>query len=76
MADEKGTVVSDKQKVICDKTDADAQERQFRLRFSLKGNTFDKNKTYYLTIAEESGVIVEKIEFTIDIAFVDDFGDF
>jgi hypothetical protein len=40
------------------------------------GKMVTKNKTYYLTIAEAGGTIVERIEFVIDIAFVDDFGDF
>ena len=77
MADEFGMVVSDKQKVICDKTNSEAQDRQFRLRFSLKGESFDKTKPYYLTIVDaDSGDVKEQIEFFIDIAFTDDFGDF
>jgi hypothetical protein len=77
MADEFGSVVSDKQKLICDKTNSEAQDRQFRLRFSLKGENFDKSRPYYLTIADaDTDEIKEKIEFSIDIAFTDDFGDF
>lgn len=74
MADESGAPVSDKKTIIADKTSGNGSERVFRTRFTLKSIEFKKTDTYYLTIADkETGNVAEKIEFTIDIAFVNDF---
>lgn len=74
MCDASGEIVSDKKTVIADKTSSNGSERVFRTRFTLKSVDFKKTDIYYLTIAEkESNSIIEKIEFTIDIAFVNDF---
>ena len=77
MADELGDIVSDKQKLIADKIGQEAVDRQFRLRFNLKGKEYDKTKSYYLTVEDaDTKEIKAKTEFTIDIAFTDDFDDF
>ena len=74
MADASGKAVSDKKTVIADKTSANGSERVFRTRFTLKSVEFKKTDTYYLTVVEKgTATPVEKIEFTIDIAFVNDF---
>ena len=74
MADANGAAVSDKKAIIADRTSNNGSERMFRTRFTLKGIEFRKTETYYLTIVErETGSAVERIEFTIDIAFVNDF---
>ena len=74
MADASGMAVSDKKTVIADKTSNNGSDRVFRTRFTLKSMEFKKTETYYLTIVEkESGTVVDRIEFTIDIAFVNDF---
>ena len=74
MTDASGKAVSDKQTIIADKTSADGSERKFRARFTLKSMDFKKTETYYLTIVEKGTVnILDRIEFTIDIAFVNDF---
>ena len=74
MTDASGKAVSDKQIIIADKTDADGSERKFRTRFTLKSTEFRKTDTYYLTIVEkETTSVTDRIEFTIDIAFVNDF---
>ena len=73
-ADISGAAVSDKKTVIADKTSNNGSDRVFRTRFTLKSMEFKKTETYYLTIVEkESGTIADRIEFTIDIAFVNDF---
>ena len=72
MVDENGTVISDKQTVIADKSSENAAERVFRVRFNLKSGIYDKKKMYHLVIADDKNV--EEIEFHIDIAFADDFG--
>ena len=74
MADASGKAVSDTKTVIADKTSANGSERVFRTRFTLKSMEFKKTQTYYLTIVEKGTTnVVDKIEFTIDIAFVNDF---
>lgn len=75
--DKNGQKISDVQKIIADKTDADRQERTFRCSFSLKSQKYKNTENYYLVIADESGLqMPEKIEFTIDIAFATDDFDF
>ena len=71
--DDEGSVVSDTQTVIADKTSANASERVFRCRMNLKSIAFDRNKIYRLVISNDTDV-PEEIEFRIDIAFADDFG--
>lgn len=72
MVDENGTPISDRQKVIADKTSEVATDRVFRVKFNLKAGTYDNKKTYRLVI--ENKINVEEIAFRIDIAFADDFG--
>ena len=74
MADSMGKPVSDSKMIIADKTSSNGSDRLFRTRFTLKSFEFKKTDTYYLTVVEkDSGNVAEKIEFTIDIAFVNDF---
>lgn len=74
MADGSGKAVSDKKTVIADKTSSNGADRVFRTRFTLKGVEFKKTDTYYLTVVEKGTTNVnDRIEFTIDIAFVNDF---
>ena len=72
--DAAGRPISDVQTIIADKTSDNGSERVFRVRFTLKGQEFKKTEDYYLTIMEkDSSGVPEKIAFTIDIAFVNDF---
>ena len=74
MADASGKAVSDIKTVIADKTSNNGSERVFRTRFTLKSVEFKKTTTYYLTVVEKGTTnVIDKIEFTIDIAFVNDF---
>ena len=74
MADATGKAVSDKKTIIADKTSVNGSDRVFRTRFTLKGLTFQKTDTYYLTIVEKGTAnVIDRIEFTIDIAFANDF---
>ena len=76
--DSAGKVVSDTIRIIADKTSENAQERTFRCSFNLKSLSFDSKETYYLVIADESGLqMSQREEFQIDIAFaVDEFNFF
>jgi hypothetical protein len=68
-----GVLVSDSQTIIADKTDVSDVARVHRARFTLKGVAFDKNKIYRLVIANDVE-IPQEVEFSIDIAFADEFG--
>ena len=74
MADASGKAVSDKKTVIADKTSSNGSDRVFRTRFTLKSLDFKKTDIYYLTVVEQGATnVIDRIEFTIDIAFVNDF---
>lgn len=74
MSDATGKPVSDTQTIIADKTDSDAMSRTFHTRFTLKSAEFKKTESYFLTILEKGTTnVVAKEEFSIDIAFVNDF---
>ena len=69
-----GKAVSDKQTIIADKTSNNGADRVFRTRFTLKSVEFQKTDSYYLSIVDkDTANVLDKIEFTIDIAFVNDF---
>lgn len=74
MADASGKAVSDKKTVIADKTSTNGSDRVFRTRFTLKSMDFKKTDSYYLTVVEKGTTnVTDRVEFTIDIAFVNDF---
>lgn len=74
MADASGKIVSDVKTIIADKTSKNGSERVFRIRLTLKSMDFKKTDIYYLTVLEKGTTnILDKTEFTIDIAFVNDF---
>ena len=76
--DSTGKQISDTQKIIADKTGTVAQDRTFRCTFNLKSLSYSNTETYYLIIADESGLTLpQREEFQIDIAFaVDEFNFF
>lgn len=75
--DAEGTQISDTQKIIADKKANNNQERTFRCGFNLKSLKFNNKETYYLVIADESGLqLPQREEFSIDIAFAVDEFDF
>ncbi|WP_431809864.1 BREX-1 system phosphatase PglZ type A [Brevibacillus agri] len=74
MADDRDSVISNEETLICDRTFDKPEERTFKLRFALKSIPYDKNKNYYLVIKDtETNVIVEKIPFTINLGIISDF---
>ena len=76
--DSNGKQISDTAKIIADKTSDNGQERTFRCSFNLKSLKYDNRASYYLVIADETGLqMPQKEEFQIDIAFaVDEFNFF
>ena len=74
--DSSGKQISDIQKIIADKTSDNGQERTFRCAFNLKSLKYDNKAVYYLVIADENGLVANREEFQIDIAFAVDEFDF
>ena len=74
--DSSGKTISDVQKIIADKASDNGQERTFRCSFNLKSLKYSNTETYYLNIADENGLQVQREEFQIDIAFAVDEFDF
>ena len=75
--DSNGKQISDTAKIIADKTSENGQERTFRCSFNLKSLKYDNRASYYLVIADESGLqMPQREEFQIDIAFAVDEFDF
>lgn len=74
--DSSGKTISDVQKIIADKTSDNGQERTFRCSFNLKSLKYSNMETYYLVIADENGIQMQREEFQIDIAFAVDEFDF
>ena len=76
--DASGKQISDTARIIADKTSDNGQERTFRCSFNLKSLKYSNRESYYLVIADESGLQApQREEFQIDIAFaLDEFNFF
>lgn len=76
--DSSGKAVSDTVRIIADKTSTNTQDRTFRCTFNLKSIRFNSKESYYLVIADDSGLqLPVREEYHIDIAFaVDEFNFF
>lgn len=76
--DANGKQISDTARIIADKTSDNGQERTFRCSFNLKSLKYSNQSSYYLVIADESGLQApQREEFQIDIAFaLDEFNFF
>lgn len=74
MADEAGAVLSNEETIIGDRASDNPTERTFKVQFVLENRSYDRNKTYYLLIKDaETGVIREKVPFTINLGIISDF---
>lgn len=73
LCDKFSNPVSNVQTLLADKTD-EPQDRVFRIRFTLKNVAFDESAVYYLNIVDkETGDMIERTEFSVKIAFSNDF---
>ncbi|ACB59802.1 PglZ domain protein [Exiguobacterium sibiricum 255-15] len=69
-----GTVLSNEETIIGDRTFDNPGDRIFKLQFVLKSISYDRNKMYYLLVKDlETGVVTEKIPFSISLGIVSDF---
>lgn len=74
MTDKDGTPVSDKSTVIANKTGENEADRVFKPHLTMKSMEYNKAEPYYLVITDkDTGAVKNRIEFTVDIAFTDDF---
>lgn len=76
--DANGKQISNTARIIADKTSDNGQERTFRCSFNFKSLKYSNQSSYYLVIADESGLQApQHEEFQIDIAFaLDEFNFF
>ena len=73
LCDKFSNPVSNIQTLVADKT-GEPQERVFHIRFTLKNVAFDGNAVYYFNIVDkETGDLIERTEFSVKIAFSNDF---
>ena len=77
ITDASGQAVSDKQRIIANRTSEDIKEREFKCTFNLKPIKFSSHDLYYLVIQDENGLQIPiKEEFQIDIPMAFDEFDF
>ena len=75
--DEDNNKISGEQIIFADKNSDSAEDREFKEKFRLLQKQYDKSKNYYLIIRDlKEDVEVERIPFTIDMAFQDGFDFF
>ena len=71
--DEDNNKISNENIIHADVKSDYAQDREFKEKFTLKRNEYSKNKKYYLVIKNaKDDIVIDKIEFEIDIAFQED----
>ncbi len=76
-ADEDNNKISGDAIIFADKNSDSAEDREFKEKFRLLQKQYDKSKNYYLIIRDlKEDVEVERIPFTIDMAFQDRFDFF
>lgn len=74
VSDIAGAAVSDRRKVIADRTDTNPNNRIFRVQLTLKAMQYSRTDRYYLTVADtDSREVLSRTEFMISIAFTSDF---
>lgn len=78
LTDKDNNIISDKQKIIADKTSDATKDREFKCSFNLKSQKYDNTALYYLVIKDSEGIqIPVKEEIQIDIAMaIDEFNFF
>lgn len=75
--DKEGNRISNENIIIADSRSKKPEDRTYREKFTLRDMPYDKTKEYYLILEDEEETvekIYERIPFTIDLLFSDDFG--
>jgi len=74
MADEEGVILSNEETIIGDRSVGNAADRTYKIQFAMKSIVYDRNRTYYLIVKDtETGVVTEKVPFSINLGIVSDF---
>lgn len=74
--DPDGNIISDEVPLLADSESTQAEERNLRLRFNLKSQTYDRSVTYYLIledIEETVEKVYDRVPFLIDLGIMHDF---
>lgn len=72
--DENGEKISNEVFINADKKSDSAKDREFKEKFTLRNRTYSKSNKYYLVMKKtDNDVEINRYEFTIDIAILDDF---
>lgn len=67
--------ISNEVTYVADNRDEDVHKRKFRVKFTFKDKTYDKNKRYYLVVYDEAtGLEQWRHSMVMDILFSGDFG--
>ena len=75
--DEDNNKISSETIIFANKNSDSAEDREFKEKFTLLQKQYDKSKDYYLIIRDlNEDIEVERIPFTIDMAFQDGFDFF
>lgn len=75
--DENNNKISSETIIFANKNSDSAEDREFKEKFTLLQKQYDKSKDYYLIIRDlNEDIEVERIPFTIDMAFQDGFDFF
>ncbi len=75
--DEMGNRISNENIIIADSRSSQPNDRTYREKFTLKDQSYNKTKKYYLVMEDEEETvekIYEKVPFMIDLAIMNDFG--
>lgn len=73
--DEEGKIISNSAVVNADSKSEEVKDRMYKEKFTLRNQKYDKNKQYYLVIADYDDSYADRIKlpFTIDILIENDF---
>ncbi|MEN6553256.1 MAG: hypothetical protein ABFC34_10295, partial [Methanobacterium sp.] len=72
--DEDGEKISNEVIIYANKKVDSAKDREFKEKFTLRNRTYSKSSKYYLVMKNlENDVEINRWEFIIDIAILDDF---
>ena len=75
--DDDNNKISSENIIYANKNSDSSEDREFKEKFTLLQKQYDKSKNYYLIIRDlNDDMEVERIPFTIDMAFQDGFDFF
>ena len=70
--DEDGNRISNENVIIADSTSLEQRDREYKEKFTLKNQAYDKGKKYYLVMMDDEGTVskeIERIPYIIDLMY-------